>query len=137
MDRKRAWKSFRGWLGDASSRRPENEISPDEVERSAAADRDTGAGKGQGPAPSAAAQAPVFDRTWTRAAIDGAAVGELPVAGEATFEAALTLDTAAEEAELLDFLAADLDPVEADPVFRERLREDLWNQFVAGREPTD
>ncbi len=34
------------------------------------------------------------------------------------------------EAELLDFLAADLDPVAADPVFRERLREELWEMIV-------
>ena len=32
----------------------------------------------------------------------------------------------ADEGELLDFLAADLDPVPADPEFRERLREGLW-----------
>jgi hypothetical protein len=28
--------------------------------------------------------------------------------------------------DLLEFLAADLDPVPADPVFREELREQLW-----------
>ncbi len=28
--------------------------------------------------------------------------------------------------ELLDFLAADHDPVSADPVFRDQLRKDLW-----------
>jgi hypothetical protein len=31
-----------------------------------------------------------------------------------------------DEEELLDFLAADLDPVPADPDFRENLREQLW-----------
>ena len=30
------------------------------------------------------------------------------------------------EAELRDFLAADRDPIEADPVFKHRLREQLW-----------
>ena len=39
----------------------------------------------------------------------------------------------AEEQELLDFLAADIDPVPADPVFRERLREELWSMVVDGR----
>ncbi len=40
--------------------------------------------------------------------------------------AALTLDGPSAEAELLEFLAADLDPIPADPVFREQLREKLW-----------
>ncbi len=34
--------------------------------------------------------------------------------------------------ELLDFLSADLDPVPADPGFRERLREELWDLVQAG-----
>ena len=38
-----------------------------------------------------------------------------------------TLETAPSEAELLEFLASDLDPVPVDPVFRERLREQLWS----------
>lgn len=45
-------------------------------------------------------------------------------AGEAVLSDRLTV--LADERELLDFLAADLDPVPVDPVFRERLREDLW-----------
>ena len=35
------------------------------------------------------------------------------------------------EHELLEFLAADLDPVPADPAFRERLRDELW-EVVSG-----
>jgi hypothetical protein len=31
-----------------------------------------------------------------------------------------------DEDELLDFLAADHDPIPADPVFREQLRDELW-----------
>jgi hypothetical protein len=31
-----------------------------------------------------------------------------------------------QDEELEEFLACDLDPVEADPVFKERLREQLW-----------
>jgi hypothetical protein len=38
---------------------------------------------------------------------------------------------AREERELLDFLAADVDPVPADPVFRERLKDELW-EMVRG-----
>ena len=33
----------------------------------------------------------------------------------------------AEGQELLEFLAADVDPIPADPAFRERLREELWS----------
>ena len=33
------------------------------------------------------------------------------------------------EAELQDFLAADYEPVEADPDFRSRLRDDLWSMI--------
>ena len=45
-------------------------------------------------------------------------------------DGAAVIDDAAEDAELLEFLAADLDPVPADPVFRERLREQLWEMVV-------
>jgi len=34
--------------------------------------------------------------------------------------------------ELVDFLAGDLDPVSADPVFREELREKLWTLVQDG-----
>ena len=37
------------------------------------------------------------------------------------------LSPVSDDAELLEFLAADLDPIPADPSFRERLREDLWD----------
>lgn len=40
----------------------------------------------------------------------------------------------AEGRELLDFLSADVDPIPADPVFRERLREELW-RFVQHGDP--
>jgi hypothetical protein len=40
-------------------------------------------------------------------------------------------DLAIDERELLDFIAADVDPVPADPAFRERLREELWEMVVA------
>lgn len=37
-----------------------------------------------------------------------------------------------DEVELLEFLAADHDPVQADPEFRERLRDRLWALVQAG-----
>ena len=40
---------------------------------------------------------------------------------------------ASEERDLLDFLAADIDPIPADPVFRERLREELWAMVLDGQ----
>lgn len=44
---------------------------------------------------------------------------------DVTFDA--TLEAAdVTEAELADFLAADDEPVEANPVFKERLRKQLW-----------
>jgi len=52
-------------------------------------------------------------------------------AGEVTSEV--------DEAELLEFLAADHEPVSADPVFREELRDQLWAlvQEGVGMRPKD
>jgi len=36
------------------------------------------------------------------------------------------------EAELREFLEGDLEPTEADPLFRERLREEIWDRFERG-----
>ena len=38
-----------------------------------------------------------------------------------------------DELELLEFLAADLDPVPADPVFQKQLAELLWEMVRGGR----
>ncbi len=38
-----------------------------------------------------------------------------------------------DELELLEFLAADLDPVPADPVFQKQLAELLWEMVREGR----
>jgi hypothetical protein len=46
-------------------------------------------------------------------------------------EAALYQEATDEE--LLDFLAADIDPVPADPAFREKLRDELWEMVADGR----
>ncbi len=43
------------------------------------------------------------------------------------------LDDAFPDSELLDFMAADVDPVPADPAFRDRLREQLWSMIVEER----
>ncbi len=68
----------------------------------------------------------------------GTAMSHLPgemfggnFAGEVTSEV--------DEAELLDFLAADHEPVSADPVFREELRDQLWAliQEGVGMRPKD
>lgn len=55
--------------------------------------------------------------------------------GDTTMAATMdgVFDEACDERELLDFLAADLDPVPVDPVFRERLREELWGMIVDGQ----
>jgi hypothetical protein len=49
-------------------------------------------------------------------------------AAEATQEAGVIEEIAAEFSteELLEFLEADVLPIEADPEFRERLRSELW-----------
>ncbi|MEZ4333519.1 MAG: hypothetical protein R3F35_17320 [Myxococcota bacterium] len=50
-------------------------------------------------------------------------------------EAIEALQTEADELELLEFLAADLDPVPADPRFERALREQLWELVTTGRLP--
>lgn len=55
--------------------------------------------------------------------------------GVESLEGVVAIDRASlsEERELLDFLAADIDPVPVDPVFRERLREELWSMVLDGQ----
>ncbi len=43
------------------------------------------------------------------------------------------LDQDVDELELLEFLAADLDPVPADPAFKQELGELLWEMVRGGR----
>jgi hypothetical protein len=45
------------------------------------------------------------------------------------------LDADFDEFELLEFLAADLDPVPADPRFKRELAEQLWDLVSSGRVP--
>ena len=54
---------------------------------------------------------------------------------DASMDGAVCLDergAGSEGQELLDFLAADVDPIPADPAFRERLREELWSLVQRG-----
>jgi hypothetical protein len=54
--------------------------------------------------------------------------GQPSAGGEAVLD--FSDPDAIDEFELLEFLASDLDPVPADPVFRERLREELWEMVL-------
>lgn len=77
---------------------------------------------------------------WLRSPSDRGAVrgpdasrcADLPGEGTGAIAAEAVLRTEFAEAELLDFMAADLDPVQADPVFREQLREELWTLVQDG-----
>jgi hypothetical protein len=55
---------------------------------------------------------------------DVADVADAMFADEAVIEAV--------DSELLEFLSADLDPAEADPVFMEKLRAELWSLVQGG-----
>ena len=52
---------------------------------------------------------------------------------DAAVDAAVNADPDVDELELLEFLAADLDPVPADPAFRQRLSDLLWDMVRDGR----
>lgn len=65
------------------------------------------------------------DRDWGV----GRGYGQINGVGEAAIEG--LLDVSIDETEMLDFLASDLDPIPADPAFREQLKEELWEMIVA------
>jgi hypothetical protein len=73
-------------------------------------------------------------RLWNRSAFDMGAdeSSDVSRAGSQVGDASLGLSgsEAIHEGELLEFLASDLDPIPVDPVFREQLREDLWEQVL-------
>lgn len=56
-------------------------------------------------------------------------------AGGVLGEAAEELHGEVDELELLEFLAADLDPVPADPRFERELKERLWEMVATRRFP--
>ena len=78
----------------------------------------------------------IHTRDWTRAALDGDAdpSNVIPFprsgAGEAVIDSISDTSDTSDQQELLDFLAADVNPVPADPGFRERLREELWEMVL-------
>ena len=57
---------------------------------------------------------------------DGPAWQLRELASRAAAEASLD-DADVSEEDLLEFLAGDIDPIEADPAFKRRLREQLWS----------
>lgn len=118
MARGRVWQGIRDWLRPVE--RAHGSVPP----RDPSAEVRTDRGR-------------IHDRAATRARIDaegGAEVIPFPGgrAGEAVLDpSAPGFGTGPEvDAELLEFLAADVDPVPADPAFRERLRVELWDMIV-------
>ncbi len=55
------------------------------------------------------------------------------ILGDPFSDLAENADQDVDELELLEFLAADLDPVPADPAFRQQLSDLLWNMVRDGR----
>jgi hypothetical protein len=55
------------------------------------------------------------------------------ILGDPFSDASVNVDQDVDELELLEFLAADLDPVPADPAFRRRLSDLLWDMVRDGR----
>ncbi|MEM9175105.1 MAG: hypothetical protein AAGC67_07710 [Myxococcota bacterium] len=118
MARGRVWQGIRDWFRpvDRAPRaaRPAEEAPPSQEDRGR-----------------------IHDRQATRARIDaegGAEVIPFPGVGGVGAAALEQADSAGPlDPELLDFLAADVDPVPADPAFRERLRDELWDMIVDER----
>lgn len=119
MARSRVWQGIRDWLRPVVHAQPP--ADPREASGGGRLDRTR-----------------IHGRAATRARIDaagGAEVIPFPVgrSGEAVLdERALGFDPCPDP-ELLEFLAADVDPVPADPAFRERLRAELWDMLVDER----
>ncbi len=55
------------------------------------------------------------------------------ILGDPFSDLAENADRDVDELELLEFLAADLDPVPADPAFRQQLSDLLWDMVRDGR----
>lgn len=75
-------------------------------------------------------------KSETSGVVEGADIREA-CAGAHALDQAGTLDWGldVEQRELLEFLAADLTGVDADPAFKERLRLELWWMILSGIEP--
>lgn len=118
MARGRVWQGIREWL------RPVEHAHDSVPSRDASTEVQTGRTR-------------VHDRAAPRARVDADGGAEvIPFPGGQVGEAVLDpnapgLGMGSEvDVELLEFLAADVDPVAADPAFRERLRVELWDMIV-------
>lgn len=126
MGRGRVWQGIRGWFrsGDrASDRGRVRPASP-------------GGLSVVGVAPDAIpARGLALRAARERRGARDLAPPDLPFEPTGEMEGVVAIDCASlsEERELLDFLAADIDPVAADPAFRERLREELWAMVLDGQ----
>ena len=135
MSRRSLWQKIRGWLAPLTRSRVESDReAPTSTAESAlrvvpAADPVLAA--------SARSVAPGERPDWPSNVVPlvrpgrstfGAGDAALPRAG--IEGGAAVLDDDATDAELMEFMAADIDPVPADPVFRDRLRETLWEMVL-------
>ncbi len=145
MAHRSVWQGIRRWLRSGDRRRTE-EIPAGTATAQAGASGSTGSAPPAG-ASGSTGSAPTEwpsnvlpfvrperpERPGSEARPEGIAVVEHlsdASAWSVGADGAAAMDDAADDAELLEFLAADLDPVPADPVFRERLREQLWEMVV-------
>ena len=115
MASRRVWQGIRDWF------RPVDHTSQSTT--------------GRPVAPSAASEPPtegnvIHTRDWARATLGGDAdpSNVIPFPRSGAGEA--VIDDTSDNHGLLDFLAADAAPVSADPAFRDRLREELWEMVL-------
>ena len=125
MSRSRVWQGFLDWL------RPVDRLTDSDAGSDRAPDDLVCDGTSSVPPE----RSRIRDRHATLARIEaesGAEIIPFPGQGSGTSAQAgeAVLDDPSPDAELMDFLAADLDPVPADPAFRERLRDELWEMIV-------
>ena len=125
MARSRVWQGFLDWL------RPVARVTDSDVGSDCAPDDLVC----EGTSTVQPERSQIRDRHATLARIEaerGAEIIPFPGRGSGASAQAgeAVLEDAALDAELMDFLEADLDPVPADPAFRERLRDELWEMIV-------
>lgn len=118
MARSRVWQGIRDWLRPVEH--GHGLVTPRDASAEVRTDRTR-----------------THDRAAPRARIDAEGGAEvIPFPGGRAGEAVLDPNApgfgmgSEVDAELLEFLAADVDPVPADPAFRERLRVELWDMIV-------
>lgn len=129
LDREGMWQGIRDWFrpaaaGSREARRRGRPSAPVETTLPASRERREPGVRGNVSGPPASA---------LRSDLPSGLPSDLPsahLAARSAGEGAAVLDAECEELELLEFLAADLDPVPVDPAFRERLREELWSMVL-------